>query len=74
VQRTYTLGDFFDIWHQPLSRSQVGPAQGHVTALFNGKVWTANLRSIPLDAHAQVQLEVGRPLVRPVHISSWNGL
>jgi hypothetical protein len=74
VQRTYTLGDFFDIWHQPLSRTRVGPAQGHVTALFNGKVWTANVRSIPLYAHAQIQLEVGRPLVGPVHISNWNGL
>jgi hypothetical protein len=74
VQRVYTLGDFFDIWHQPLSRTRVGPAQGHVTAFFNGKVWTASLRTIPLDAHAQIQLDVGRPLVSPVHISSWNGL
>ena len=37
VQRTYTLGDFFDIWGQPLSTSQVGPAHGPVTALFNGR-------------------------------------
>lgn len=74
VQRTYTLGNFFDIWHQPLSRTRVGPATGHVTALLNGKVWTGNPRSIPLDAHAQIQLEVGRPLVAPVHISNWNGL
>jgi hypothetical protein len=74
VQRTYTLGEFFDIWHQPLSRTRVGPASGHVTALFNGKVWTGSLRSIPLDAHAQIQLDIGRPLVGPVQISNWNGL
>src|SRR5262249_30253966 len=24
--KTYTLGDFFDIWHQPLGRDRVGPA------------------------------------------------
>lgn len=74
VQRTYTLGNFFDLWHQPLSRARVGPAKGHVTALFDGKVWTASPRAIPLDAHAQIQLEVGRPLVAPVNISNWNGL
>ncbi len=27
VQRTYTLGGFFDEWRQPLARRQVGP--GH---------------------------------------------
>ena len=74
VQRTFTLGNFFDIWDQPLSRARVGPATGHVTALLDGKVWTASPRTIPLDAHAQIQLEVGRPLVAPVHISNWNGL
>src|SRR4029077_8870094 len=40
IERTYTLGDFFAIWGQPLDRSQVGPAHGAVTALFNGRVFT----------------------------------
>jgi hypothetical protein len=74
VVRTYTLGNFFDIWGQPLSRTQVGPAKGPVTALFNGKVWTGDPRDIPLDAHSQVQLEVGKPLVAPVHITNWGQL
>jgi hypothetical protein len=74
VQRTYTLGNFFDIWGQPLSRTRVGPAKGTVTALYNGQVWTGNPRDIPLDAHSQIQLEVGKPLVAPVHITSWGGL
>ncbi|HVD06426.1 MAG TPA: hypothetical protein VNB89_10425, partial [Gemmatimonadaceae bacterium] len=39
VRRTYTLGDFFDIWGQSLSPEQVGPARGPVTALFNGRVY-----------------------------------
>ena len=29
VQRTYTLGEFFDEWGQPLGPGQVGPARGH---------------------------------------------
>ena len=65
AQRTYTLGDFFDIWGQPLGPHQVGPATGPVTALYNGKVYDANPRDIPLNAHAQIQLEVGRPLIAP---------
>jgi hypothetical protein len=74
VQRTYTLGDFFDIWGKPLDREQVGPARGQVTALFNGRVFTGNVRQIPLLAHAQIQLEVGRPLVAPEKITFPAGL
>jgi hypothetical protein len=74
VQRTFTLGDFFDVWKQPLSATRVGPARGSVTAFVNGKAWHGSPRSIPLNAHAQIQLEVGRPLVEPLRISNWYGL
>ena len=74
IERTYTLGDFFDIWGQPLGHAQVGPAHGAVTALFNGRVFTGNPRQIPLLAHAQVQLEVGRPLIAPEQITFPKGL
>jgi hypothetical protein len=74
VRRTYTLRDFFDIWGQPLNRYQVGPAHGRVTALFNGAVFTGNPRDIPLLAHAQIQLEVGRPLRAPEKITFPQGL
>lgn len=74
VKRIYTLGDFFDEWGQPLSSDQVGPATGHVTAIYNGKVYLGNPRNIPLTAHAQIQLEVGRPLVAPQLITFPAGL
>jgi len=74
VRRTYLLGDFFDIWKQPLSATRAGPARGPVVAFVNGKRWRGNPRNIPLKAHAQIQLDVGRPLVAPARISSWNGL
>jgi|SRR5579871_3390139 len=74
VQRAFTLGNFFDLWQQPLSRTRVGPATGSVTALYNGQVWTGNPRDVPLNAHAQIQLDVGKPLVAPVHITNWGGL
>ena len=69
VQRTYTLGNFFDIWGQPLGPDQVGPEAGHVVALYNGQVYLGNPRDIPLTAHAQIQLMVGTPLIAPQQIS-----
>jgi hypothetical protein len=74
VPRVYTLGEFFDVWKQPLTRQRVGPARGRVTALYDGKVFTGNPRDIPLLPHAQIQLEVGKPLVGQQTISTWNGL
>jgi hypothetical protein len=74
VHRSYTLGNFFDEWGQPLSTSRVGPASGHVVAIYNGQVFTGNPRDIPLTAHAQIQLEVGSPLVAPEHITFPSGL
>jgi hypothetical protein len=74
VRRTYTLGQFFDEWGQPLGPHQAGPATGHVVALYNGQVYQGNPRDIPLNAHAQIQLEVGTPLVAPQHITFPKGL
>ncbi|HXJ26567.1 MAG TPA: hypothetical protein VNH17_12740 [Streptosporangiaceae bacterium] len=69
VQRTYTLGQFFNEWGQPLGPDVVGPAHGHVTVLVNGKVFTGNPQDVPLTKHAEIQLEVGTPLVAPESIS-----
>ena len=74
VHRTYTLGDFFDIWGQPLGPDQVGPARGPVTAIYNHQVYRGNPRNIPLQKHAQIQLEVGKPLVSPASITFPTGL
>ena len=73
VHRTYTLGNFFDEWHQPLSPTQVAAATGTVVAFVNGKRWTQSPRAIPLVPHAVVQLDVGAPAVgfQPF---SWTGL
>jgi hypothetical protein len=57
--RTYTLGNYFDIWNQPLSATQVGLAKGPVTAYLDGRPFPGDPRSIPLTAHAVIQLDVG---------------
>jgi hypothetical protein len=59
TETTYTLGQFFALWGQTLSSSQVGPAKGTVTAYLNGKPYTGDPTSIPLTAHADIQLDVG---------------
>ncbi|GAA2021941.1 hypothetical protein GCM10009839_18930 [Catenulispora yoronensis] len=56
---SFTLGEFFDMWGQPLSAAQVGPAQGPLTVFVNGKAVTADPRSIPLNAHDVIQLDIG---------------
>jgi hypothetical protein len=68
VQRTYTVGEFFDIWREPLSANQLGPVRGPVTAYLDGRRYRQDPRTIPLTDHAQVQLSVGRPAVKPESI------
>jgi hypothetical protein len=74
IHRIYTLGNFFDEWGQPLGPSQVGPVKGHVVVIYNGEVYKGNPRNVPLNAHAQIQLEVGKPLIAPITITFPNGL
>jgi hypothetical protein len=71
TQRIYTLGDFFDEWHQPLSANQVGDVKGKVSAIVNGKLWTKDPREIPLNAHNVIQLNVGSPV--PFATVNWGG-
>jgi hypothetical protein len=65
VKRTFTLGNFFDEWGQPLGPDQAGPARGKVTVIVNGRVFTGNPRNAPLGSRENLQLEVGTPLVAP---------
>lgn len=63
--RTYTLGQFFDIWGQPLTANDVAGLKGVVHAFVNGKPYSGNPRGIVLGAHTQITLEVGAPTVPP---------
>ena len=50
---------------QPAPPGPLGPEAVPV----NGKVFTGNPRDVPLTKHAEIQLEVGTPLVAPESIS-----
>ena len=63
--RPYTLGNFFDIWGQPLARGNVAGLKGKLRAYVNGKPYAGNPRGIRLGEHAQITLVVGEPVVTP---------
>ena len=46
----------------------------HVTTFFNGRHFLGKPREIPLLAHAQIQLDIGRPVVGPESIQFPPGL
>ncbi|HEY6327006.1 MAG TPA: hypothetical protein VIW73_10905 [Candidatus Cybelea sp.] len=61
----YTLGMLFDIWGQPLQREDVAGFVGPVTAYVNGTKYDGELSSIPLGAHQQIVLMIGKPTPPP---------
>jgi hypothetical protein len=58
-----TLGQFFDLWGQHLSKKRLLSFQARpgeaVSAFVNGKRWPGNPRSLPLTRHAAIVLEIG---------------
>jgi len=56
---SFTLGQFFAVWNQPLNSSLVGPASGAVTAYVDGKLFTGDPASIALGSREDIQLDVG---------------
>jgi hypothetical protein len=71
---TFHLGQFFAEWGVPLTTTQVGSARDTVTAFFNGKLYKGNPANLPLGHHYEIQLDVGTPIVAPVHLKSWGQL
>lgn len=67
-EAVYTLGQFFSIWRQPLSRHQVGPVQGAVTAYVNGKIYSGDPAAIALASREDIQLDLGTPIAAPRRI------
>jgi hypothetical protein len=76
---SFTLGQLFQEWGIPLSKTQVGQAMGKVTVFFTApgkqaQLYTGDPNNIPLGDHYQIQLNVGTPIVAPVQLTNWGGL
>ena len=70
VEALYTLGQFFDIWGQPLNSSEV--ANHHVTGgalkvFVDAKTYSGDPRDIPLKAHTRIVLEIGKQVPPPTY-------
>lgn len=63
--RVYTLGNFFNVWGQPLDAGNVAGLKGKVHAFVDGKPYAGQVRDIKLAAHTQITLVVGDPAVSP---------
>lgn len=68
---TYTLGQFFAIWRQPLTTTQVGPATGSLTVFVDGKPYHGDPAAISLSSHEDIQIDVGSPTV-PAQRVDWS--
>ena len=65
TERAYTLGDFFDLWGEPLSRDNVAGLRGRLRVYVDGKRFGEDPRTIVLKPHEQIALVVGEPEVAP---------
>jgi len=76
--RAFTLGDFFQIWGQPLSKTEAATAHAAKTDVLkvwvNGKPFVGNPAAIKLEAHTEVVIEAGPPFPKPPRFTSWNGM
>ena len=70
----FRLGQFFDVWRQRLDSRHLGHNSGRVIAFVNGRRYHGDPRGIVLRKHAQIQLEVGQPIVSPKAITFPAGL
>ena len=58
---SYTLGQFFDLWGQPLGAGRVGPATGTLTVFVDGRPYGGDPRTIVLGSRRDIQIDVGAP-------------
>lgn len=65
-----TLGDFFDVWRQPLTADRIASLHGKVSAFVNGTPWHRSVRAVRLLPHADIQLEIGEP-IPPIVTVDW---
>ena len=76
--RSFTLGDFFKIWGEPLSRTQASSARASKTANFkvwvDGRPYKGDPRAIKLKAHTDIVIEAGPPFPKPPSFTNWGPL
>ena len=74
--KNYTLGNFFDIWGEPLTSTNVAGLTGDVVAYINdngeSRRYMGDLRAISLTSHRAVTLQIGTPAITSLATYSWD--
>jgi hypothetical protein len=75
--RSFTLGDFFQVWGQPLGHSIAATAHAakgaQLKVWVDGKPFTGDPRTIALKAHTDIVIQAGPPFVDPPKFTDWQG-
>jgi len=76
--RSFTLGDFFKVWGQPLSHTTAGSARAKKGASLkvwvDGKPYKGDPRRIALKSHTDIVIEAGPPFPTPPKFTTWGTL
>lgn len=76
ANQQFTLGQFFQIWGQPLQKDQVAtltvPQGQQVKVWVNGKPHQGSASSVPLTSHADIVIQIGPPFQDPPPAYSWD--
>jgi hypothetical protein len=76
--RSFTLGDFFKVWGQPLSRTQAASAKGTAKSPLkvwvDGKPYKGDPAMIKLESHTDIVIEAGPPFPTPPRFTNWGTL
>jgi hypothetical protein len=62
---TFTLGNAFDLWGEPLDATTVAGFTGPQLIIVNGATYTGDPRAILFTPFMQITIEVGTPLPGP---------
>ena len=62
---SFTLGNVFDIWGEPLNATSVAGFTGPQLVIVNGQTYTGDPNQIQLAPFMQITIEVGTPLAGP---------
>jgi len=78
ADRSFTLGDFFLVWGQPLGKTIAATARmakgDSLKVWVDGKPFAGDPRTIPLRVHTDIVIEVGPPFVPPPKYTTWGSL
>ncbi|MFN2461110.1 MAG: hypothetical protein ABR591_10545 [Candidatus Velthaea sp.] len=75
--RAFTLGQFMDIWGEPLTRTNVAgakPRKGETVKVYvQRRPYAGDPRKIEFAQHLDIDIVVGPPYPPPPPFTAWNG-